>query len=61
MTSYNDGHRELPRNMNVPKLVQCWLGTYFDFKQWKREDTTNGVFVNFQFQVLKIKVSIMTI
>lgn len=41
MTSYNDGHRELPRNMNVSWFGR-WLGTYFDFKQWKREDTTNG-------------------
>ena len=35
MTSYNDGHRELPRNMNV-SWFKRWLGTYFDFKQWKR-------------------------
>jgi VirE N-terminal domain/Primase C terminal 1 (PriCT-1) len=39
--TYNDGHRELPRNMNVSWFGR-WLGMYFDFKQWKREDTTNG-------------------
>jgi uncharacterized Zn ribbon protein len=39
--AYNDGHRELPRNMNVSWFGR-WLGMYFDFKQWKREDTTNG-------------------
>lgn len=41
MQSYNDGHRELPRNMNVSWFGR-WLGAYFEFKQWKREDTTNG-------------------
>jgi hypothetical protein len=41
MSAYNDGHRELPRNMNVSWFGR-WLGTYFDFKQWKREDSTNG-------------------
>lgn len=39
--AYNDGHRELPRNMNVSWFGR-WLGMYFDFKQWKRDDTTNG-------------------
>jgi len=41
MQSYNDGHREMPRNMNVNWFGR-WLGMYFEFKQWKREDTTNG-------------------
>ena len=31
---------KITRNMNV-KLFQALVGTYFDFKQWKR-DTTNG-------------------
>jgi hypothetical protein len=41
MQSYNDGHRELPRNMNVSWFGR-WLGAYFEFKGWKREDSTNG-------------------
>jgi hypothetical protein len=41
MSAYNDGHREVPRSMNVSWFGR-WLGTYFDFKQWKREDSTNG-------------------
>lgn len=41
LQSYNDGSRELPRNMNVSWFGR-WLGIYFDFKKWKREDTTNG-------------------
>jgi len=41
LTSYNDGHRELPSRMNISWFGR-WLGTYFEFKQWKREDTTNG-------------------
>lgn len=39
--AYNDGHRELPRNMNVSWFGR-WLGMYFDLKKWDREDTTNG-------------------
>lgn len=41
LQSYNDGTRELPRNMNVSWFGR-WLGMYFDFKKWKREDTTYG-------------------
>jgi hypothetical protein len=41
MQVYADGVREMPRNMNVSWFGR-WLGTYFEFKQWKREDTTNG-------------------
>lgn len=41
MQSYNDGAREIPRNMNVSWFGR-WLGTYFEFKNWKREDTTYG-------------------
>ena len=41
MQSYNDGSREIPRNMNVSWFGR-WLGMYFDYKQWRREDTTNG-------------------
>lgn len=39
--AYNDGHRELPRNMNISWFGR-WLGMYFDLKKWDREDTTNG-------------------
>ena len=41
MQSYADGVREMPRNMNASWFGR-WLGMYFDYKQWKREDTTNG-------------------
>ena len=41
MQSYNDGHRELPRNMTISWFGR-WLGMYFDFKEWKRDDTTSG-------------------
>jgi len=39
--TYCDGHREVPRNMNVSWFGR-WLGMYFDLKKWEREDTTNG-------------------
>lgn len=38
---YNDGSREIPKTMNVSWFGR-WLGMYFDYKQWKREDTTYG-------------------
>jgi len=41
LQSYNDGHREIPRNMNVSWFGR-WLGMYFDFKKWKRDDTSYG-------------------
>lgn len=41
LKSYSDGVREIPRNMNVSWFGR-WLGAFFDYKQWKREDTTNG-------------------
>lgn len=41
LQSYNDGSRELPRNMNISWFGR-WLGMYFDFKKWKRDDTTYG-------------------
>lgn len=41
MTSYNDGSREIPQRMNMSWFGR-WLGMYFDFKEWKREDTTYG-------------------
>ncbi len=51
---YNDGHRELPRNMNVSWFGR-WLGMYFDFKQWKREDTTNGGIRKFSVSGFEVK------
>jgi hypothetical protein len=41
LQSYNDGTREMPRNMNVSWFGR-WLGMYFEYKDWKREDTTHG-------------------
>ena len=41
MQSYNDGHREMPKSMNVNWFGR-WIGMYIEFKKWKREDTTNG-------------------
>jgi hypothetical protein len=41
MQNYNDGSREIPQRMNVSWFGR-WLGMYFDYKQWKREDTTYG-------------------
>ena len=41
MQSYNDGTREMPRNMNASWFGR-WLGMYFDYRKWKREDTTYG-------------------
>lgn len=41
LQSYNDGSREIPKNMNVSWFGR-WLGMYFDFKKWKRDDTTYG-------------------
>lgn len=39
--AYSNGHRELPKNMNISWFGR-WLGMYFDLKKWDREDTTNG-------------------
>jgi len=42
LQKYNDGAREIPGRMNVSWFGR-WLGMFFDFKQWKREDRTfNG-------------------
>lgn len=41
LQKYNDGSREIPKTMNVSWFGR-WLGMYFDYKQWKREDTTYG-------------------
>ena len=54
MSAYNDGHREVPRSMNVSWFGR-WLGTYFDFKQWKREDSTNGGIRKFAVSGFKSK------
>jgi len=41
MQSYNDGTREVPSKMNVSWFGR-WLGMYFEYKDWKREDSTYG-------------------
>lgn len=41
MQAYSDGTREMPRTMNASWFGR-WLGMYFDYKKWKREDTTYG-------------------
>lgn len=41
--SYKNSHRELPQRMSLSWFGR-WLSTYFDFKNWKREDVNyNGV------------------
>jgi len=57
MQSYIDGVREVPRNMNVSWFGR-WLGMYFDFKKWKREDTTNGGIRKFKVSGFDSKESI---
>lgn len=39
--SYKESGLETPNNMNVSWFGK-WLNTYFEFKNWKREDTTYG-------------------
>ncbi len=41
LQSYSDGSRELPQRMNVSWFGR-WLGMYFEYKEWKREDSTYG-------------------
>lgn len=41
MKSYNDGSREMPRNMTASWFGR-WLAMYIEYKGWKREDTTSG-------------------
>jgi hypothetical protein len=41
MQSYKQEEREIPQRMTVSWFGR-WLGMYFDYKQWKREDTTYG-------------------
>ena len=41
MQNYNDGSREMPRQMNVSWFGR-WLSMFFDYKGWKKEDVTNG-------------------
>ena len=54
MQGYADGVREMPRNMNVSWFGR-WLGMYFDFKRWKREDSTNGGIRKFSVSGFKEK------
>jgi len=41
MTSYNDGIREMRRNMTAAWFGR-WITMYLDFKGWNREFNTNG-------------------
>lgn len=41
MQQYKQEEREIPQRMTVSWFGR-WLGMYFDYKQWKREDTTYG-------------------
>lgn len=41
MQTYNDGNREIPMRMNVSWFGR-WLGMYFEYKEWKRDDSTYG-------------------
>ena len=52
MTSYNDGTREM-RNGMVVSWFGRWLGMYFEFKKWKRNDTTFGGVRRFSVSGLK--------
>ena len=43
MNKYNDGTREMPRNMNMSWFGR-WINMYISFKQWKKDDIVmNGV------------------
>ena len=43
MNEYNDGSREMPRNMNMSWFGR-WVNMYVSFKQWKKDDIVlNGV------------------
>jgi hypothetical protein len=55
MQSYNDGAREMPRNMNASWFGR-WLGTYFDYKEWKRDDSTSGGIRKFRVTGFEDKV-----
>jgi len=42
LSAYNNGQNEMPQRMNVSWFGR-WLSSYFDFKEWKREDSNyNG-------------------
>ena len=43
LTKYNDGSREIPRNMNVSWFGR-WIGMFIGFKGWEKDDRViNGV------------------
>lgn len=55
LASYSEGgEREKPLRMNVSWFGR-WLGMYFDFKAWKREDTTYGGIRKFSVQGFESK------
>ena len=43
LTAYNDGTREMPRNMNMSWFGK-WVSSYITFKEWTKDDrVVNGV------------------
>jgi len=43
LSEYNDGTREMPRNMNMSWFGR-WVNMYVSFKKWKKDDRVlNGV------------------
>ena len=58
MNEYNNGSgREIPQRMNVSWFGR-WLGMYFDFKGWKREDTTYGGIRKFSVSGFESKIDV---
>lgn len=51
---YNDGSREMPRNMNMNWFGR-WLSNYFEYKGWKREDQNNGGVRKFRLPSIEVK------
>lgn len=55
LASYSEGgEREKPLRMNVSWFGR-WLGMYFDYKNWKRDDTTYGGIRKFSVQGFESK------
>lgn len=52
--SFNDGAREVPKNMNT-RWFGRWLSSYFEFKEWKREDVNNGGIRKFRLTNIEVK------
>jgi hypothetical protein len=52
--SFNDNSREVPKSMNT-RWFGRWLSSYFEFKEWKREDVNNGGVRKFRLTNIEIK------